>query len=211
MQTTKLLEETVKTYNDYADEYSRKYLILKKSGKKYNDFFLANVPGKRILDIGCGPGRDVKYFLDRGFDTTGIDVVDRFVTLAERIAPGAKIKRMDLRYLDFPNDSFDGVWMKNSLIHVPKSNAPKVLKKVYNILSPGGIAYISVKLGGKEGMLEDNDNPKRKRYTVLFKVDEIRDLAEKAGFQMLNLNIVKKNFIFINLLAKKPEEEIEEV
>ena len=116
------VDKTLETYDKFADEYSGQYLILKRSGKRVADHFLTHLPGKRVLDIGCGPGRDIKYFTDRGLEVTGIDAVSKFITLAKRVSPKAKVVEMDVRNLQFDNESFDGIWVKNVLIHIPKDD-----------------------------------------------------------------------------------------
>ncbi|MBI2598308.1 MAG: class I SAM-dependent methyltransferase, partial [Candidatus Diapherotrites archaeon] len=64
----------------------------------------------KILDIGCGPGRDAKYFSEQGLDVTGIDLTSNFVKMASKNVPNATFKHMDMRSLDFPEDTFDGIW-----------------------------------------------------------------------------------------------------
>lgn len=201
MNNLREIEETIRTYENFAEDYSKKYLLLKKSGKKYADYFMANLTGKKILDIGCGPGRDLKYFSDHGFTVVGVDVVERFIELAKRIAPRARALKMDLRALDFPANNFDGVWMKNSLIHIPKQDAAPALRDIKKILKAGGVLYLSVKLGAGEGMQEDYQNPTRKRYTAFYDPGEIIDLLGSLDFTITDFNLVKQNFTFINILA----------
>ena len=70
---------------------------------------LGLIPGMRILDVGCGPGRHAYEFARRGFIVHGIDISQTFVDLATRDAPdGATFERMDARRLTFDHE-FDAV------------------------------------------------------------------------------------------------------
>src|SRR3546814_4811869 len=86
-------------------------------------------PPYRILDCGCGPGRDLKAFSSLGHDAIGLDGTDAFVSMA-RVESGCQIWLQDFLALDLPDGYFDGVFANASLFHVPGSELLRVLKQI---------------------------------------------------------------------------------
>ena len=113
------------------------------------DRFLSYVKqGGRILDAGCGSGRDSLYFIQRGFDLVSIDGSQEMVEFSSRLT-GQKTLQMKFEEIDFRNE-FDGVWACASLLHVPKSEIQNVLRKLVISLKTDGILYLSFKYGNHE-------------------------------------------------------------
>lgn len=99
-------------------------------------------PPYRILDFGCGPGRDLKAFAGMGHIATGLDGTDSFVAMA-RAESGCEVWRQDFLLLDLPADTFDGVFANASLFHVPTAALPQVLRQLHDTLKPGGALFSS--------------------------------------------------------------------
>ncbi len=115
--------------------------------------YLALVPGGgRILDAGCGPGRDALAFSRRGYQVTALDASAAMVALAsERLGfPALQIPFDRIEY----RETFDGVWACASLLHVSKAGMPGVLARLHRALRPGGVLYASVKRGPREEFRE---------------------------------------------------------
>jgi SAM-dependent methyltransferase len=113
------------------------------------DAFLARLPvGAHILDAGCGPGRDAAVFLKRGYRVTAIDASHAMVELATK-ATGLPVRLLAFQQIDFDGD-FDGVWMMASLLHVPTAEVDDVVRRLTRALKPGGVWYMSVKVGDGE-------------------------------------------------------------
>jgi len=100
--------------------------------------FLPYLPeGGRILDAGCGSGRDAKAFLQRGFAVTAIDASPQLARLASQHA-GIEVQVM--RFSDVAwSDRFDGIWACASLLHVPRAELPATLRRLVGALKPGGV------------------------------------------------------------------------
>ncbi len=144
-----LTVETVKTYERIA----RKYHSIHKNPQEIAwllDRFLKMVKGKKVLDIGCGNGRDTKYMSEKGFDVTGIDLSSNMLKIAEKFAPKAKFYRMDMRKIGFKDKSFDGLWALSSFMHIPKSQAYQTLEEFRRVLKDDGIMLVSVPEGKGE-------------------------------------------------------------
>jgi SAM-dependent methyltransferase len=105
----------------------------------------------RILDLGCGPGRDLVAFKARGHEPVGLDGAERFVEMARALA-GVEVLHQDFLALALPPAAFDGVFANASLFHVPCGELPRVLRELFACLRPGGVLFASNPRGdGEEG------------------------------------------------------------
>ncbi|MTV41400.1 class I SAM-dependent DNA methyltransferase [Duganella radicis] len=96
----------------------------------------------RLLDLGCGPGRDLKAFKVMGHEAIGIDGSARFVEMA-RTFSGCEVWRQDFVHLDLPAAHFDGIYANASLFHVPSVALPQVLRDLHGALKSGGVLFSS--------------------------------------------------------------------
>ena len=129
---------------------------------QYNLFLKYLAKKGKILDFGCGSGRDSKYFKDLGYDVTAIDGSKELCKLAkEYTLLDVKCKKFnELNEIDI----YDGIWACASLLHVPKNELKDILIKMRNALKNDGIIYISM----KDGNNEEIDN-KQRYYNYLTK------------------------------------------
>ena len=97
---------------------------------------------QRILDFGCGPGRDLKTFTRLGHSPVGIDGSAEFVAMA-RADSGCEVWHQNFLALDLPPAHFDGVFANATLFHVPLSELPRVLKALHATLKPRGVLFSS--------------------------------------------------------------------
>src|SRR5687768_16673136 len=132
-------------------------------------------PPCRILDFGCGPGRDLKVFSELGHVAVGLEGAERFVEMA-RSHSGCEVWRQDFLSLSMPNESFDGVFANASLFHVPGSELPRILKELWATLKPGGVLFSSNPRGsGEEGWNQG-------RYSVYHDIESWRRYMVDADF-----------------------------
>jgi 2-polyprenyl-3-methyl-5-hydroxy-6-metoxy-1,4-benzoquinol methylase len=113
------------------------------------DKFLKSLHGNKILDFGCGSGRDTRYFLDLGYDVSAIDGSEELCKIASEYT-GIQVKHMYFQELD-ERKVYDGIWACSSILHLPKSELKDVFAKMANALKPNGIIYTSFKYGDFEG------------------------------------------------------------
>lgn len=140
---------------------------------------IEGTPPYQILDFGCGPGRDLKAFGERGHVATGLDGAPRFCAMA-RVHSGCEVWQQDFLALDLPAGRFDGIYANASLFHVPRAELPRVLGELREALRPGGILFSSNPRG------EDEEGWLRGRYGVFHKPESwLRHLTD-AGFECLH-------------------------
>ena len=113
------IKKTIEAYNKFAELfYARTF---NKISQYHLTEFLSKLKGKKILDAGAGTGRDMIYFKEEGYNVTGIDLADEMIKVAKKKAK-VTIKKMDMKKLEFKDESFNGVWCCATLLHVPKEN-----------------------------------------------------------------------------------------
>ena len=136
---------------------------------------LEGAPPFTILDFGCGPGRDLKAFTERGHVAVGLEGSKRFVEMA-RAWSGCEVLHQDFLRLDLPAGRFDGVFANAALFHVPTRELPRVLAELRATLKPRGVLFSSNPRGGnEEGWNEE-------RYGAYWDLATWRRQVSAAGF-----------------------------
>ena len=108
--------------------------------------FLEKLPARaRILDFGCGSGRDTKYFLGRGYQVEAIDGSAELCRLASAYT-GTEVKQMLFQDLTAV-DTYHGIWACSSILHLPPDELAEVMKKMAAALKNRGVIYTSFKYG----------------------------------------------------------------
>lgn len=178
-------EQTWKSYESSACDYARNVEDLHPH-KEAERFLSLIASGGSIIDIGCGSGRDVKKFSDRGFRVTGIDFSPSMIEIAKSNAPKATFQTVDMHSLNL-EEIFDAAWANASLLHISKTHLPKILENIYNILNDNGLFYIKMKKGTHEGIEIDTRYDNLPKFYSYFEEKELKDVLREAGFDLLDL------------------------
>lgn len=139
--------KTLDYYNQNANQFIDGTVSV--DFKKTQDKFLKALSGKKIMDFGCGSGRDTKYFLDAGYDVTATDGSQALCKSASEYT-GITVKQMLFQELD-DIDCYDGIWACASILHLSKTELKPVLNKMLQALHKNGVIYTSFKYGEFEG------------------------------------------------------------
>ena len=136
-------------------------------------------PPYAILDLGCGPGRDLHAFTELGHEVVGLDGAAELVALA-RAETACTVLHQDFLALDLPAARFDGIFANASLFHVPSSQIARVLADLAATLKPGGVLFCSNPRGdNQEGWVGG-------RYGCFYDLETWRALVTDAGFAELH-------------------------
>lgn len=162
-----MVNMTLNYYNQNADSFIEGTVSV--NFKEVQDKFLQMLSGKKILDFGCGSGRDTMYFLKSGFDVTATDGSEELCKYASEYT-GIQVKQMLFQDLD-EVDYYDGIWACSSILHLSKNELRIVMNKMSRALKAGGIIYTSFKYGNFEG--ERNG-----RFFTDFTIDEFTDFVK---------------------------------
>lgn len=133
-----------------------------------------------MLDLGCGPGRDLAYFKSQGLKAVGLDGSAEFVVMAHA-ETGCEVLHQNFIDLDLPENYFDGIFANASLFHVPSQELPTVLSELYTSLKTGGILFSSNPRGNnQEGTFQDE------RYSCFHNLETWRYFVTTAGFSEIH-------------------------
>lgn len=178
---------TATTINDYTQSAERFRAGTQGHDVRQNiDALLRHIQAKppfRILDLGCGPGRDLLTFLKLGHAPVGLDGSEAFVKMAQAAtagqSTGCQVWHQDFLALDLPDAYFDGVFANASLFHVPGADIKRVLLQLNASLKPEGVLLSSNPRGANQ------EGWNGARYGVYHDLASWRQLLEQAGFTEL--------------------------
>lgn len=136
-------------------------------------------PPFAILDLGCGPGRDLRYFRSLGHEAVGLDGSQEFAAMA-RAHSGCEVLHQNFLALALPESRFDGVFANASLFHVPSRDLARVLLELRATLRPRGVLFCSNPRGNNEEGLNGG------RYGCFHDLEAWRRYVTAAGFEELS-------------------------
>jgi SAM-dependent methyltransferase len=131
----------------------------------------------RLLDFGCGPGRDLVALSALGHEVTGLDGSAEFVAMARGRFSGTVLHQNFLE-LDLGQARFDGVFANASLFHVPGAELPRVLGQLFSSLVPGGVLFVS----NPRSFDRDHEGFKGDRYGTYLTRESWLERIVLAGF-----------------------------
>lgn len=170
---------TVEHYNARAQEFwegTREHDV-----RQNIEALLRHIRGEppfKIMDFGCGPGRDLAAFRALGHEPIGVEGSTRLASMA-RVHSGCEVWEQDFLALTVPIGVFDGIFANASLFHVPRSELPRVLATLHAALKPGGVLFASNPRGNNE------EGWNGERYGVYHDLESWRAYLVGADFQEL--------------------------
>lgn len=174
-------QTTSATYDVIAADYAARWLGAEVLEPARQRFAARLAPGARVLDIGCGPGRDAVRLRAMGLRVCGFDR-SRGMLAQAREGGELPLALSDMRRLPVRDGSCDGLWVCASFLHIPKRDALEVLGAFHRALRPGGIFYLSVKQGDGERWV--GKDSQAQRFFAFYQADELDALLAAAGFSV---------------------------
>jgi len=175
----RLAEQTIAHYDQYAPEFwdgTRDHDVSQNIAALLDA--IEGEPPFSILDLGCGPGRDLRQFSDLGHEAVGLDGSREFVAMA-RAYCGCEVLHQDFLAMDLPRARFHGVFANAALFHVPSRELPRVLLEIAATLKPRGVLFCSNPRGN------DEEGWSGGRYGCFFDLQTWRGYVTAAGFHEL--------------------------
>lgn len=192
---------TIDYYNYNATQYFSKTVNLDMS--EFCDRFLEYVvPVGRIIDIGAGSGRDIKYFLDKGYVVDGIDASERLCKLASAYT-GIEVKCEKIQTWH-PQRKYDGIWASACLLHLSYEEITKFISIAGEILNDKGVIYLSMKKGINDGY------DKEGRFFIDFSKGILDGILKYSVLKIKvyweTVDVMHRNdFIWINTILQRDE------
>lgn len=195
-------QQTINTYNKMAHEYDHETIgFWEQFPRTFLDMFI-ELSGKKVLDVGSGPGRDGLLFQEVGKEVVCVDASEAMVDISVKKGLRSIIAGFD--DLPFEDTSFDGVWSYTSLLHTPKKSIGIPFKEIYRVLAPSGMFALGLIEGETEGYKQRSgiDMP---RWFSFYQKDEVIALCKQHGFELVYFETFKPrsknylNFIFRKL------------
>lgn len=198
------MTKTLSYYNKNAKQFSDGTREV--DFKSVQDNFLKYLtPGDKILDFGCGSGRDSKAFIDAGYQVVAIDGSEELAKLASEYI-GQEVRCQRFEELD-EKEEYDGIWACASILHLEYETLVEVLRKMERALKPEGYLYTSFKYG-KEDVFRDG------RHFTNMTEERVNNMLEELNlFSLVDMKIGgdcrkdREEELWINLILKKKSME----
>jgi ubiquinone/menaquinone biosynthesis C-methylase UbiE len=174
-------DKTRQLYNNFASEFANKFEKIPEN-QQLDEFIALLEPGDKVLDLGCGSGRDAEYLSRAGLQVVGVDLSEGLIAEAKKRRPELTFQVMNMENLNFPQESFDGIWSKLAILHVERANLPSAISAAYKLLKPNGILYLETKAGTGEGYEPVSFSSNEERYFIYYELEELLTLLKEAGF-----------------------------
>ena len=194
--------KTLTYYNTNVHRFTSDTLDVEFSN--IQDSFLALLPpGSLILDLGCGSGRDSRYFLQKGYRVEACDGSEEMVKAATQNAD-IPIKKMLFCELN-EKDRYDGIFACASILHVPSRELPDIINRMKKAVKTDGILYVSFKYGTFEGVRNGRYFTDRTEESLQAILDEV------GGLEVIRTGITgdarpgREDEKWLNVLLRKAE------
>ncbi len=161
-------------YEQIAGDYQQRHMAFK-SAEAHQRFTAALPPPARVLEIGCGPGRDATMLQAGGYRVVALDPAWAMLELAQ--PSGAACVQADGRAVPILAGSVDGVWASAALLHLPRLELAIALTEIRRVLRPDGVLYCSFKRGVGEAASDG-------RWLAYYQPDEIARMLRGADFAL---------------------------
>lgn len=192
---TEYIDKTIAAYNQSPDKYEASTTGMTPP-VEFKRFVERVGAGRAVLDAGCAFGRDSIEFQAAGLVPTGIDLSDELLKKATVAHPDIMFQKMDVRRLDFPDESFDGIWCHATLLHLNDDDINKALHEFHRVLKSRGVLFVSFKKGvGSEEIVESFSSDAARYFN--FKTNEVvKSVLQVGGFTDIDAYYINERKLF---------------
>lgn len=170
------MNETLSYYNTNTSSFIESTQSVQMT-KAWNRFTSKVTSGALILDLGCGSGRDTKYFLEHGFKVEAMDGSEELCKAASEYT-GITVNQQ--LFQDWKSEAkYNAIWACSSILHLSKQELKQVIGNIRDALLPAGIFYTSFKYGNFEGVRND------RYFTDLTEASFAELINEVSGFEII--------------------------
>jgi SAM-dependent methyltransferase len=135
----------------------------------------------RVIEVGCGPGRDMAWLESRGVVVVGVDL-SRGMLQQARLRARGPLAQMDMRRIGVRPAALHGAWCNAALLHIPLDDAPYVLAQIAALLVSGGPLFVSLQGGAGETWEHAAYGHAVDRFFARYSADEVVAMLTDAGF-----------------------------
>lgn len=207
---TKGFKDNIKWYDENAEKYASS--AEKTPSKELIEYFLSLLPeSPKVLDAGCGSGRDSRILSEKGAKVTGLDISKGLLQEAKKRSPDIDYVEGDMTAMGFQSAFFDGVWAHASLVHLESTeDVENTLREFYRVLKLRGVLHIFAKeqLGNEKTAIVFDSLLNHNRFFRYYSKEELRNLVNAVGFGELEISSVpdphgRKEVTWILLFGRK--------
>ena len=142
---------TIATYDAIAPHYGLTATPALRAWEESSmRLFAGDLPGRRVVVVGCGDGRDSRYLCSLGLDVLSFDLSDGMLAEARRLDPESTYQKLDCREITTLSERFDGAFASGCLYHLQRHEFRQLLADVLMLLNPLGVLYLNLKIGRGE-------------------------------------------------------------
>lgn len=191
---------TQATYDDVAAEFAARTTTPWPELDRMMSAFLVRLPERpRVLDAGCGPGRDTLQLRGRGARVAAVDLSHGML----RSQSLARAVQADMRVLPVRDAAMDGVWCQAALLHVPRTDVPRVLGEFARVTRRAGALHLAVSEGDGEGWESGRYGPDTPRFYVHHREAPLREMLAAAGWHVVECRRLRTVRDWLCLLAHR--------
>jgi cyclopropane fatty-acyl-phospholipid synthase-like methyltransferase len=201
------MDKTINYYNHASELLTLKYETADVSNI-HNLLLNTFNQEDKLLEIGCGSGRDTSYMIKNGYDVIGIDGSIKMIEEAKKLHPELYSKlfyKILPNDLDF-NDKFDGIYSIATLMHLSQIDLEKTILNIYNLLNTNGKFLMSVSLFRND--INKNGFDEKGRFFLTLSKNEWISVLENNGFKIEDTitnkdGLNRESISWLTIISKK--------
>lgn len=187
-------KDTIEWYNQNAEQYAQ--TTLQTASPEEIDQFAKLLPDRaKVLDAGCGGGRDTDLLSKKGLKVIGLDLSSGLIKVGRKTFPELEFVEGNMLSLPFPDSDFDGVWSHASLLHLETAEeVTQALQEFNRVMKQTAVLHVLVKaqIGEFKTAVVTDTLSKHDRFFQYFTQPELQNLLKESGFNLISIEQYKE-------------------